>query len=70
MRSYLNLDLTGRTSVVTGASSGIGRAIAEAMARPGPTSYSSGATRRDYRNRRCRHGRGGEQADRCRGADR
>jgi short-subunit dehydrogenase len=35
MRSYLNLDLTGRTSVVTGASSGIGRAIAEAMAEAG-----------------------------------
>jgi NAD(P)-dependent dehydrogenase (short-subunit alcohol dehydrogenase family) len=35
MRSYLNLDLSGRTAVVTGASSGIGRAIAEAMAEAG-----------------------------------
>jgi NAD(P)-dependent dehydrogenase (short-subunit alcohol dehydrogenase family) len=35
MRSYLNLNLTDRTSVVTGASSGIGRAIAEAMAEAG-----------------------------------
>lgn len=35
MRSYLNLDLSGRTSVVTGASSGIGRAVAEAMAEAG-----------------------------------
>ena len=35
MRSYLNLDLSGRTTVVTGASSGIGRAIAEAMAEAG-----------------------------------
>jgi NAD(P)-dependent dehydrogenase (short-subunit alcohol dehydrogenase family) len=35
MRSYLNLDLSGRTTVVTGASSGIGRAIAEAMAEVG-----------------------------------
>jgi glucose 1-dehydrogenase len=35
MRRYLNLDLSGRTAVVTGASSGIGRAIAEAMAEAG-----------------------------------
>ncbi len=35
MRSYLNLDLSGRTTVVTGASSGIGRAVAEAMAEAG-----------------------------------
>jgi glucose 1-dehydrogenase len=35
MRRYLNLDLTGRTAVVTGASSGIGHAIAEAMAEAG-----------------------------------
>jgi NAD(P)-dependent dehydrogenase (short-subunit alcohol dehydrogenase family) len=35
MRSYLNLDLSGRTTVVTGASSGIGRGVAEAMAEAG-----------------------------------
>ena len=35
MRSYLNLDLSGRTSVVTGASSGIGRTVAGAMAEAG-----------------------------------
>jgi glucose 1-dehydrogenase len=35
MRRYLDLDLSGRTAVVTGASSGIGRAIAEAMAEAG-----------------------------------
>jgi NAD(P)-dependent dehydrogenase (short-subunit alcohol dehydrogenase family) len=35
MRSYLDLDLSGRTTVVTGASSGIGRAVAEAMAEVG-----------------------------------
>jgi len=35
MRTYLNLDLSGKTAVVTGASSGIGRAIAEAMAEAG-----------------------------------
>ena len=35
MRRYLDLDLTGKTAVVTGASSGIGRAIAEAMAEAG-----------------------------------
>ncbi|MFT4039700.1 MAG: SDR family oxidoreductase [Thermomicrobiales bacterium] len=35
MRKYLNLDLGGKTAVVTGASSGIGRAIAEALAEAG-----------------------------------
>lgn len=35
MRTYLNLDLGGKTAVVTGASSGIGRAIAEALAEAG-----------------------------------
>ncbi len=35
MRKYLDLDLAGKTAVVTGASSGIGRAIAEAMAEAG-----------------------------------
>lgn len=35
MRTYLNLDLSGKTAVVTGASSGIGRAIAEALAEAG-----------------------------------
>jgi NAD(P)-dependent dehydrogenase (short-subunit alcohol dehydrogenase family) len=35
MRKYLDLDLTGKTAVITGASSGIGRAIAEAMAEAG-----------------------------------
>ena len=35
MRTYLNLDLSGKTAVVTGASSGSGRAIAEAMAEAG-----------------------------------
>jgi NAD(P)-dependent dehydrogenase (short-subunit alcohol dehydrogenase family) len=35
MRTYLNLDLSGKTAVVTGASSGIGRSIAEAMAEAG-----------------------------------
>lgn len=35
MRTYLNLNLSGKTAVVTGASSGIGRAIAEAMAEAG-----------------------------------
>src|SRR5688572_27987710 len=35
MRTYLNLDLSGKTAVVTGASSGIGQAIAEAMAEAG-----------------------------------
>jgi NAD(P)-dependent dehydrogenase (short-subunit alcohol dehydrogenase family) len=35
MRTYLDLDLSGKTVVVTGASSGIGRAIAEAMAEAG-----------------------------------
>ncbi len=34
-RRYLNLDLHGKTAVVTGASSGIGRAIAEALAEAG-----------------------------------
>ena len=35
MRTYLDLDLGGKTAVVTGASSGIGRAIAEALAEAG-----------------------------------
>ena len=35
MRKYLDLNLTGKTAVVTGASSGIGRAISEAMAEAG-----------------------------------
>ncbi len=35
MRTYLNLDLSGKTAAVTGASSGIGQAIAEAMAEAG-----------------------------------
>ncbi|MCA9877149.1 MAG: SDR family NAD(P)-dependent oxidoreductase, partial [Thermomicrobiales bacterium] len=35
MRTYLDLDLSGKTAVVTGASSGIGRAIAEALAEAG-----------------------------------
>lgn len=35
MRRYLDLDLTDKTAVVTGASSGIGRAISEAMAEAG-----------------------------------
>jgi NAD(P)-dependent dehydrogenase (short-subunit alcohol dehydrogenase family) len=35
MRKYLDLDLSGKTAVVTGASSGIGRAIAEALAEAG-----------------------------------
>src|SRR5688572_23938469 len=35
MRTYLDLDLTRLTAVVTGASSGIGRAIAEALAEAG-----------------------------------
>jgi NAD(P)-dependent dehydrogenase (short-subunit alcohol dehydrogenase family) len=34
-RRYLDLDLTGKTAVVTGASSGIGRAISEAFAEAG-----------------------------------
>ena len=35
MRTYLNLDLSGKAAVVTGASSGIGRAIAEALVEAG-----------------------------------
>lgn len=35
MRTYLDLDLTGLTAVVTGASSGIGRATSEALAEAG-----------------------------------
>lgn len=35
MRRYLDLDLSGKTAVVTGASSGIGRAMSEAMAEAG-----------------------------------
>lgn len=35
MRTYLDLDLSGKTAVITGASSGIGRAISEAMAEAG-----------------------------------
>ena len=34
-RHYLNLDLGGKAAVVTGASSGIGRAVAEALAEAG-----------------------------------
>jgi NAD(P)-dependent dehydrogenase (short-subunit alcohol dehydrogenase family) len=35
MNKYLDLDLSGRTAVVTGASSGIGHAVSEAMAEAG-----------------------------------
>ncbi len=35
MRTYLDLDLSGKTAVVTGASSGIGQTISEAMAEAG-----------------------------------
>jgi NAD(P)-dependent dehydrogenase (short-subunit alcohol dehydrogenase family) len=34
-RRYLDLDLSGKTAIITGASSGIGRAIAEALAEAG-----------------------------------
>jgi glucose 1-dehydrogenase len=35
MRKYLDLNLSGKSAIVTGASSGIGRAVAEALAEAG-----------------------------------
>ena len=39
------MDISGKTAIVTGASSGIGRAIAEKLGRAGAHVYLAGRTR-------------------------